>query len=237
MESLSSSHSYTQYLKPQVFFTASSFLSFIMFTFSHFVTLNAPDPEWDSFGGCVLGNTQKYLWMLNEAGCRAKELQQRAGVCAHQSLISSVGSYVWYLICWLCSLQSRALFNPLCHNRRWCGKWLAGQVGRYLTKEPRFGQKSRWRWHIGVGAPYRVGCGPTPCWATRVTTSASCWLLKSQNLGESWTGLAFWVLKQRCVLSMPLIEEEKFSGKAGPPSNPSLGETQQVALAESASFC
>lgn len=53
--------------------------SFSSFKWPHFLTLlhlKADDTEWNSFGGCMCGSAQKYLWILNEAGCRAQELQQ-----------------------------------------------------------------------------------------------------------------------------------------------------------------
>lgn len=79
-----------------------------------------------------------------------------------------------------------------------------------------------------------VALHPAGPWGQLLLTLADP--MKSQNSGEPF-GLAwlFWVLKQRCVLSMLLIAEEKSRANQDPP--PSLGETQHVALAESASFC
>ena len=50
--------------------------SFSSFKWPHFLTLlhlKADDTEWNSSGGCMCGSAQKYLWILNEAGCRAQE--------------------------------------------------------------------------------------------------------------------------------------------------------------------
>lgn len=62
----------------------------------------------------------KWSWLQSPAA------PAEPGVCARRSLISYTGSCVWYLICWLCSSQSRVLFNLLSQRRRKCrGGWVS----------------------------------------------------------------------------------------------------------------
>lgn len=101
-------------------------------------------------------------------------------------------------------------------------KWLVRQVVRHLPiKNPGLvrrkleGTHRRW-------CPCLAGRGTTSCWATRAAPSYSCWpQFWSQNSGEPF-GLAwlFWALKQRCVLFLLLVAEEKSRANQDPPSKP-----------------